>query len=105
MIRRSPRPKRAFTVVSNHVLEDARLSFKATGLLIYILSKPDNWHTSTQQLAKAKREGPDAVRTALSELERAGYVHRCRYQDKRGRWAFAITVFDHPQTGDNPVDN
>jgi len=97
MIRRSPRPKRAFTIVANHVLEDCRLSFKATGLLVYILSKPDNWRATTLQLAKSKIEGPDAIRTALRELEAAGYIERRRYQDQRGRWAYDITVFDYPQ--------
>lgn len=97
MIHRAPRPRRSFTIVANHVICDERLSFKATGLLIYILSKPDNWRTNTQQLAVAKRDGADSVRSALRELEDAGYVHRSRYQDKQGRWAYKIEVFDHPQ--------
>ena len=97
MIHRTPRPKRSFTVVSNQVICDDRLSFKATGVLIYILSKPDNWSTNTFQLAKAKREGADAIRSAIKELEVAGYVKRSRYQDKCGRWAFKVEVFDTPQ--------
>ena len=104
MIRRSPRPRTSFTVVQNQIIEDHRLSFKATGVLIYLLSKPDDWRTSTAQLARAKKEGIDAVRTAMSELEKAGYVRRRRYQDSAGRWAFETVVFDDPCHSE-PVDN
>lgn len=106
MIRRSPRPKTAFTVIQNRVIDDSRLSFKATGVLIYLLSKPDDWRTSTAQLARAKKEGIDAVRSAMTELEKAGYVRRRRFQDSAGRWQFETLVFDDPSHDLNqPVDN
>jgi len=104
MIRRSPRPRTAFTVVQNRVIEDHRISFKATGILIYLLSKPDDWRTSTAHLARAKKEKIDAIRTAMTELEEAGYVKRRRYQDKAGRWQFETVVYDDPCHAD-PVDN
>ena len=103
MIRRTPRPETNWTVIRNEVIGDDRLSFKATGVLVYILSKPDHWQTSTAHLATVKKEGLDAIRTAMTELERAGYVKRRRYQDTLGRWKYDIDVFDSPVC--NPVDN
>ena len=103
MIRRTPRPETNWTVIRNEVINDDRLSFKATGVLIYILSKPDHWNTSTAQLAKVKKEGLDAIRTALTELRHAGYVRTRRYQDDRGRWQYETDVFDTPQPVNNPV--
>jgi len=96
MIRRTPRPETNWTVIRNEVINDDRLSFKATGVLIYILSKPDHWQTSTAHLATVKKEGLDAIRTAMTELERAGYVKRRRYQDTLGRWKYDIDVYDNP---------
>ncbi len=96
MIRRTPRPDTNWTVIRNEVINDDRLSFKATGVLVYILSKPDHWQTSTAHLATVKKEGLDAIRTAMTELERAGYVKRRRYQDTLGRWKYDIDVYDNP---------
>lgn len=103
MIRRTPRPETNWTVIRNEVICDPRLSFKATGVLIYILSKPDHWHTTTAHLATVKKEGLDAIRTAMTELERAGYVRRRRYQDTIGRWKYDTDVYDTPVN--NPVNN
>ena len=32
-----------YTIMSNHHLIDHELSFKAKGLMSYMLSRPDNW--------------------------------------------------------------
>lgn len=113
MIRRSKRPQQSFTIVANRLIDDPTISFKATAVLIYLLAKPDDWTCSTHQLSKVKRgggngprggEGLDAIRSALKELERAGYVRRRRYQDSQGKWQFETVVYDCPQPVDNPVD-
>ena len=51
MIHRQPRITTNFTVVPNQILNDGRISFRAKGLLVYILSKPDHWRTTTSHLA------------------------------------------------------
>lgn len=65
-----------FTVVHNRTIEDDRLSFRALGLLVFVLSKPDNWKTHVNHLATTHSEGREAVRSALTELETCGYVER-----------------------------
>jgi hypothetical protein len=65
-----------FTVVHNRTIEDDRLSFRALGLLVFVLSKPDNWKTHVNHLATTHSEGRGAVRSALGELEEFGYVER-----------------------------
>lgn len=103
MIVRGPRPTESFTIVSNAIVTDSRLTWKARGLLIYLLSKPDNWRTNAEQLAKAGPDGRDAVRSALRELEELGYMRRRRSQDARGRWTTSSIVYDSPRR--RPVDN
>lgn len=103
MIVRSARPRENFTVVSNRVIRDHRLSWKARGLLIYVLSQPDNWRTSSNHLASIGPDGRDAVRTGLDELGKYGYLERRRYQAPNGTWRTDIIIHDQP--GDNPGDN
>ena len=104
-IYRAPRPESNGTQIRNGIIDDHRITFKATAVLIYILSKPDNWRTSTRHLSTVKKEGIDAVRTAMSELECAGYVQRRRYQDETGKWCYDTLVYDIPQPVNKPVRN
>ena len=76
-----------FTIMSNAHLRDGRLSLKAKGLLSYMLSLPDDWRFSTRGLKANCREGADAVRKALCELEAAGYLRRTRIRSENGSFA------------------
>ncbi|WP_424034469.1 hypothetical protein [Neisseria bacilliformis] len=87
-----------FTVVSNCVYADDVLSFRAMGLLGYLLAKPDDWEVSVHQLAKATKNtkrpmGADAIRETLNELIEAGFVRR----KKRYTGEMDYFVFDEPQ--------
>ena len=96
MIVRSARPER-YTVLDNDILRNHALSFKARGILGYLLSQPDNWSISSSRLAKVGPDGRDAIRTGLQELERLGYLVRERRQDPMtGRWSTCTVVYDHP---------
>lgn len=74
-----------YTVMSNCHLRDKALSLKAKGLLSQMLSLPEDWDYTLAGLARINREGQDAVRAAVVELERAGYVTRARVRDEKGR--------------------
>jgi len=100
MIVRSPRPTADYTVVANAIVRDASLSYRARGLLILLLSMPDNWETSSMWLAARAPEGRDAVRKALKELETRGYLRRVRTRDDMGRVRLITMVYDTPATGD-----
>ena len=76
-----------YTIMSNAHLRDGRLSLKAKGLLSYMLSLPDDWRFSTRGLIANCREGADAVRKALCELEAAGYLQRTRIRSENGSFA------------------
>jgi hypothetical protein len=88
-----------FTVYPNALIRDPHLSFRATGLLVYLLSLPDGSETDSTELARRKREGRDAVRTAYAELIDIGYVVRSRRQDDKGLWTTVIEVSDIPMPG------
>ncbi len=65
-----------YTVMSNFHLKDKRLSLKAKGLLSLMLSLPAEWDYTLAGLAGMNKEGVDAIRTAVMELEQAGYIKR-----------------------------
>ena len=50
-----------YTIMSNHHLIDPELSFKAKGLMSYMLSRPDNWDFTIEGLAHQNKEGADAI--------------------------------------------
>lgn len=97
-IKRAPRPVSNFTILTNEVLRDSRLSFRARGILASILSRPDNWRSSADSLAKETTEGRSAILTALKELEQIGYLERKKYQDEFGRWITESLIYDQPMS-------
>lgn len=87
-----------FTVVADAAINDECLTFRARGILTYVLSKPDNWSTRAEAIAQCTPgEGRDAVRTALRELEQAGYLVRTRVQGPDGRWSTHTEIHETPQ--------
>lgn len=63
-----------YTVMSNHHLRNKELSLKAKGLLSQMLSLPEDWDYTLAGLSHINREKIDAIREAVKELEKAGYM-------------------------------
>ena len=74
-----------YTVMSNHHLRNNELTLKAKGLLSQMLSLPEDWDYTLAGLSHINRESIDAIRTAVWELEKAGYriKDQARCQPKR----------------------
>lgn len=83
-LRQIANPK-GWTALPAKLLGDDDLSFRALGVLAYLLSRPPGWETDSKRLAAGKRrEGRDAIRSALKELEAAGYLHRVKVRRPAG---------------------
>jgi hypothetical protein len=101
---------KGYTTIPNSTLCDHRLSYRARGVLAFLLAKPDDWETRTTDLPGGReepREGRDAVRTALKELRELGYMdqEREQYRDEEsGKWLWrTVTVVrDFPEP-ENPT--
>lgn len=98
---RSPRKDRNFTIISNAVCLDQRLSMKALGVLVRLLSRPDNWSTNSDTLAREFGCGRDQMRSVLNELSEAQYMALNKVQDEKGHWASFWVVYDEPTTSPN----
>ena len=89
---------RGYTVMSNHHLRNKELSLKAKGLLSQMLSLPEDWDYTLAGLSHINRESIDAIRTAVWELEKAGYITRRQGRDEKGKMtAIEYTIYEQPQ--------
>src|SRR5205814_8766974 len=75
MIVRVQKHQHHYVIIDNRPLRDERLTWKARGLLAYLLSCPDDWKVNSRHLASISTDGPKVVLSGLKELEAAGYAH------------------------------
>lgn len=92
-----------YTVMSNHHLRNTDLSLKSKGLLSQMLSLPEEWDYTLKGLSQINREGIDAIREAVRELERAGYVTRTRVRNDKGQLGAADYVIHEFPVPPNPI--
>ena len=100
-----------YVVMSNYHLRDKNLSLKAKGLLSQILSLPDGWDYTQIGLARINKEGVDAIRTAIRELEKEKYIVRRKIRNKFGQMSdIEYRVYERPieekqtdETLENPM--
>ena len=103
----------SYTVMSNHHLRNPDLTLKAKGLLSLMLSLPENWDYTLKGLSCICRENVDAIRTAVWELEKAGYITRRQGRDEKGKMtAIEYTIYEFPQppkpkipVSENPISD
>ena len=99
---------KGYTVMSNHHLRNKELTLKAKGLLSQMLSLPENWDYTLAGLSHINKESIDAIRTAVLELEKAGYIERVQGRDEKGKMtAITYTIYEQPQSPvlENPTSN
>lgn len=99
---------RDFTIVSNEFLKDARLSWKAKGIIAYVAMLPDDWVLNMRDLTNRATDGRDSLYSGIKELEMCGYCAKTMRRNPDGTiagYAYEICdkpVFDQPFT-ENPV--
>jgi hypothetical protein len=89
---------RDFTVIANSVFKDRRLSAKAKGILVEMLSLPENWDYTLKGLTTLFSDGIDSIRQGIKELEENGYIVRERKRDARGRLSgMEYVIYETPE--------
>jgi len=99
-------PDNPFVMIDKRPLEKPYLSWKAKGLLAYLLSRPDDWTINFGDLINRSTDGEYATRAAAKELEKAGHIKVDQERDNTGkikRWIY--TVFEQPLRGFQDVGN
>lgn len=92
-----------FTIMSNHHLKNRSLSLKAKGLMSVMLSLPEEWDYTLKGLAHISKEGVDAIRVAVLELEEQGYIVRERLRNEKGQLGnIEYVIHEFPIKTDEP---
>lgn len=78
--------RRGFTVLPNAMLRDPALSLKTKGLMAVLLGLPEDWRYSISGLAQICGTGKETIRSALRELEEAGYLQREQTHGEGGKF-------------------
>lgn len=96
-------PTDNFTVIPNAWVRDRRLSRRARGLLVELMSHRAGWRTSVAALAKTGAEGEAAIKSAIKELESHSYLLRVIVTDERGRRTGTRYVITDPAQQEPPT--
>lgn len=101
--------EREYFYLSNDIVNNPDISWKAKGILAYLLSKPNDWKVYTNDIVDHSKDGETAVRAGINELIEHGYI--VRYQDrvqngKFGEWAYIVyeSPVCHPDIENPDVD-
>jgi len=98
-----------FARVPKTTLNDERLSWRAKGLLSYLIGKPLYWKVRVSDLINRSTDGQTAIRSALKELEEIGYA---KLEDVRGQkgtvvewvWKISDSPIFSPESGKPDLD-
>lgn len=94
---RTRKSENPFVMVDKYGVNDDRLSWKAKGILVYLLSKPDDWVVRVADLIKRAKDGRDSVRSGLRELEDNGYLEKYQHRDENGTFGeVEYIVYERP---------
>lgn len=74
-----------YTVIDNQIIRDETLSWKAKGVFAYLWSMPENWDFYETEVMTHAKDGRDALRSAIKELQAAGYMRRQRTRNEKGQ--------------------
>ena len=86
-----------YTVMSNYHLQDKNLSYKAKGLLSFMLSLPEDWDYSLNGLVAVSKESKKAIRNIINELIENGYVVREQGRGEKGYYKYDYIIREIPE--------
>jgi len=85
-----------YTVMSNYHLRDRDLSYKAKGLLSFMLSLPEDWDYSLAGLCAISKESRDGIRSILKELQEHHYVEIEKVRGDKGYFEYNYLIYEVP---------
>lgn len=101
MARLIKRTNNAYTNVSNKVVRDSNLSWKARGIFLYLWSQADNWKFYVSEIEKhSVVDGRESLQNGLKELENAGYLIRSvKFDETKQIKGMEWFLSDYPSNG------
>ncbi|MBG9541216.1 DnaD domain-containing protein [Bacillus thuringiensis] len=95
-----------YTTINNTGLKDTRLSWKAKGILAYILTLPDDWIFYMEEVTKHSKDGIASLKAGMKELKECGYVKRFPIKGEDGKISkWETIIYEVPQVEKPLVEN
>jgi DNA-binding transcriptional ArsR family regulator len=91
-----------FTQIPNSWARDKRLSLKARGVLLLVMSHKPGWHLTIRSLAQQEGISREALSRAIKELEDAGYLERSQ-PNEGGKFGEAVWTTKDPERPTLPL--
>jgi hypothetical protein len=94
-----------YVMIDKRIIDNKDLSFKAKGILTYLLSRPDGWEVNLEDLSNRGTDGLAAVKSGVKELKDAGYLKHAGIRKASGQFETVIwKVYEVPQVGNQLTD-
>lgn len=86
-----------FVLVHKGFIYDDNLSARAKGVLLYLLSRPNDWQIYTSEVQKHMKDGVKSVNSAVNELINVGYIKRTLKRSDKGTFkGYEYLVYETP---------
>lgn len=86
-----------FVLVHKGFIYDDKLSARAKGVLLYLLSRPNDWQIYTSEVQKHMKDGVKSVNSAVNELINVGYIKRTLKRSDKGTFkGYEYLVYETP---------
>lgn len=82
--------------MSNYHLKDRSLTYKAKGLLSFMLSLPSDWDYSLKGLCAISKESRDGIRSILKELQEHHYLEIEKTRGDKGYFEYNYLIYEIP---------
>jgi len=82
-----------FVQIDRRIPENQNLTWKAKGLLSYLLSRPDDWNINMTDLVKRSLDSTTSVKSGIKELKKNGYVQSICFKNHKGqiyKWEYVV---------------
>jgi len=94
-----------YAMVDMRPILNSSLSWKAKGILVYLLSRPDGWEVNLVDLENRSTDGLAAVKSGVKELKDAGHLKHAGIRKASGQFDTVIwEVYEAPQVGNQLTD-
>ena len=79
--------KSNYVAVTQEFIKDASLSWKAKGILMYLLSQPEDSRLNEIEVARYSTDGMSSFKSGIKELKDHGYLEIRIEKDKSGKFS------------------
>ena len=83
--------------IHKQLIDDNNLTTNAKAILIYMLSKPDDWQFFELDITKHFKDNIKVIRKGVKELIDKGYIDRNKLRNTKGKFVYLYDIYEQPE--------